>query len=154
MWNKKLIIGILSIFIVVAWKIALAAPSTPKYTVKSQLVQMRVGVDTIATLRIVPNKGFKFNKDYPSKFIVVSAQHVKCNKCTLTKKSGDVKTVGKIGVVSIPLSAIVAGTSNIAITGSFSVCNNASCHILRGQRLSLPVIVRSNTNRSRQNATL
>jgi hypothetical protein len=154
MWNKKLIIGILSIFIVIAWKIALAAPSIPKYTTKSQLVQMRAGVDTIATLRIVPNKGFKFNKDYPSKFIVASTQHVKCNKCTLTKKSGNVKTVDKVGVVSIPLSAIMAGLSNIAITGSFSVCNNTSCHILRGQRLSLPVIVRSNTNRSRQNATL
>lgn len=122
---------------------ALAISKKPTYTIKSELVHMYVGSNTVATLRIIPEKGFKFNKKYPSKFRVVNTQQVKCDKHTLTKVAGDVKTSGKIGLVSIPIAAIAIGTSNMAITGTFNICNSSVCYTLRGETLSLTVVVKN-----------
>jgi|2_EtaG_2_1085320.scaffolds.fasta_scaffold21525_2 hypothetical protein len=144
MGNKKLIIGTLFLLMfTLTHGPSLATSKKPTYTIKTNLADMYVGSSTVATLRIIPEKGFKFNKKYPSKFRVVNTQQVKCDKHTLTKAAGDVKTSGRIGLVSIPLDAIATGTSNVAITGTFNICNSSMCYILRGETLSLTVVVKN-----------
>ena len=84
----------------------------------------------------------KFNKEFPSKFIVSGASYAACDKKKLTARSGDVKFEGKNGVVSVPLTAKAAGTGALNIIGHFSICNDEQCFVLRGEQLSLDVTVR------------
>ncbi len=122
--------------------VALASPRGGKYTVVARPVQMKVGSKATTKLRIEAVKGMKFNKDFPSKFIVIASRHAKCDKAKLTKRGGDIKMDGKAGVVTIPLSATAVGSGNLTIMANFSICNEEQCFILRGESLSLSVTVK------------
>jgi len=125
-----------------------AAPAGKKkrggkqYAVVARPVTIKSGGKTVHKLTIQPIKGLKFNKDFPSKFVVSPGKHAVCDKKKLSSRGGDVKTEGKMGVVSIPLSAKAAGTEKLSIMASFSVCNDEQCFLLRGEMLNLPVTVR------------
>ncbi len=121
--------------------VALASPRGGKYSVVTRPVQMKIGAKATTKLRIEAVKGMKFNKDFPSKFIVTASRHAKCDKAKLTKRGGDIKMDGKAGVVTIPLSATAAGSGNLTIMANFSICNEEQCFILRGESLSLDVTV-------------
>ena len=124
--------------------VPVGAPSgkAGRYAVVAPAVNLRAGGKGTATLRIEPAKGLKFNKDFPSKFIVNAGRHAKCDKKHLTKRAGDVKMEGKVGVVTIPLSAVAAGSGDLNIIGNFSVCNDEQCFVLRGESLMLSVSVK------------
>ncbi len=113
-----------------------------QYQVVARPVTMKVGGKTVAKLIIEPAKGMKFNKEFPSKFIVTAGSHAACDKKKLSARSGDVKVDGKKGVVSVPLSAKAAGKGDLGIIGHFSICNDEQCFVLRGERLTLNVTVR------------
>ncbi len=113
-----------------------------RYSVVATPVTIRAGGKTTTKLTIQPAKGLKFNKDFPSKFIVNAGRHAKCDKKDLTKRAGDVKMDGKTGVVTIPLSAVAVGTGDLSIIGNFSVCNDEQCFVLRGESLALSVTVK------------
>lgn len=113
-----------------------------RYTVVARAVELKVGGKLTTELRIEPAEGLKYNKDFPSKFVVNAGRHAKCDKEDLTKRAGDVKMDGKVGVVSIPLSGIAAGTGSLSIMGNFSLCNDEQCFVLRGEQLSLQVTVK------------
>ena len=118
-----------------------AAPAgkAGRYTIVAAPVTMKPGAKTTVTMRVEPAKGLKFNKDFPSKFIVNAGSHAKCDKANLSKRGGDVKMDGKVGVGTIPLTALAAGAGNLSIIGNFSVCNDEQCFVLRGESLSLSV---------------
>ncbi len=113
-----------------------------RYAVVVTPVTLRAGGKVTTKLRIEPAKGLKFNKDFPSKFTVSAARHAKCDKEHLTKRAGDVKMDGKVGVVSIPLSAVAAGSGDLNIIANFSVCNDEQCFVLRGESMKLAVSVK------------
>ena len=123
-----------------------AAPAKRKknqqYAVIARPVSLKVGGKTVAKMVIEPAKGLKFNKDFPSSFIVSAGRHAKCDKKKLSKRTGDVKVDGKKGNVSVPLTALGAGTGELSIIGNFSVCSEEQCYVLRGQRLALNVTVK------------
>lgn len=116
--------------------------SNKQYTVVVRPVSMKVGGKTVAKLVIEPAAGLKFNKDFPSKFVVTAGRHASCDKKKLSAKKGDVKVDGKKGTVSVPLTAIAAGTGDLSIMGSFSVCSDEQCYVLRGEQLALNVTVK------------
>ena len=119
-----------------------AQPSGKRYSVAVAPTTIKVGGKATTTLTIKPGKGLHFNKDFPSKFVVNAGQHAKCDVAKLSKKSGHVKVVGHEGVVSIPLSAVAAGSEKLSIQGSFSVCSDEQCYVLRGEMLSMAVTVK------------
>ena len=45
-------------------------------------------------------------------------------------------------MVTIPLSAVAAGSGDLNIIGNFSVCNDEQCFVLRGESLKLSVSVK------------
>lgn len=119
-----------------------AKPTGKRYSVEVAPVNLKVGGKASATLKVLPAKGLKFNKDFPSKFIVNAGKHAKCDKPKLSKRSGDVKIDGKTGVVNIPLTGLAAGSGALSIQASFSVCSDEQCYVLRGESLSLTVNVK------------
>ena len=126
----------------VAAAVAAAAPAGSRYTVETSPVTLTVGGKQTAVIRVQPEKGLKFNKDFPSKFVVTAAKHASRDKPALSKSGGDVKMDGKTGVVTIPLTGLAAGTGPLTIQASFSVCSDEQCYVLRGEMLTLPVTVK------------
>ena len=122
----------------------LAAPVADgkQYTVDVAPIDLKSGANGTATLTIKPAKGFKFNKEYPSKFTVATTTFARATKEKLTLKDGDVKIAGIDGVVTIPLAGVAAGAGAVQVTGNFSICNAEQCFMLRNEALSLQVTVK------------
>lgn len=122
-----------------------AAPAKRKskkqYAVVVRPVTMKVGSTHKAKMIIEPSAGLKFNKDFPSSFIVSAGRHASCETKKLSKKTGHVKVEGKKGAVTVPLKATAAGTGALSIIGNFSVCSEEQCYVLRGEKLALNVTV-------------
>jgi hypothetical protein len=116
--------------------------SNKQYKVTVRPVTIKVGGKAVAKIIIEPTGGMKFNKDFPSSFIVTAGKHAACDKKKLSARKGDVKIDGKKGLVNVPLSARATGTGALSVIGNFSVCSDEQCYVLRGERLSLPVTVR------------
>lgn len=113
-----------------------------QYTVDVRPVTLTVGKTTTTKLVIKPAKGLHFNKEFPSKFVVTAGKHARSDKPKLTARGGDVKIAGETGVVTVPITAIAAGRGSLTIMGSFSVCSDEQCYVLRGELLGVDVTVK------------
>ncbi|MSQ82180.1 MAG: hypothetical protein EXR77_04575 [Myxococcales bacterium] len=122
---------------------AAAAPAAgdKQYRIEAAQVRLKVGAAAAARMVIKPGPGLHFNAEYPAKFTVAAAAFAKAAKEKLTSKDGDVKVDGETGVVTVPLQGLAAGAGALVITGSFSVCNDEQCYILRDEKLTLQVTV-------------
>ncbi len=119
-----------------------AAPSGEKqYSVVADAVTLKVGANGEFKLTIKPGAGLHFNAEYPAKFAVTAAAFAKSTKDKLSTKGGEVKIVGESGVVSVPLQGLAAGSGNLEIVGSFSVCSSEQCYMLRDEKLAMKVTV-------------
>ena len=119
-----------------------AAPSGEKqYSVVADAVTLKVGANGEFKLTIKPGAGLHFNAEYPAKFAVTAAACAKSTKDKLSTKGGEVKIVGESGVVSVPLQGLAAGSGNLEIVGSFSVCSSEQCYMLRDEKLAMKVTV-------------
>lgn len=119
-----------------------AAPSGEKqYSVEAPAVTLKTGATVDAKLTIKAGKGLHFNQEYPAKFAVTPAAYAKCTKDKLATKTGEVTFVGQDGLVTIPLQGLAAGAGKLEVVGSFSVCSDEQCYILRDEKLALEVTV-------------
>ncbi len=104
---------------------------------------LAVGQDGKIQLKISPaKKGYKFNKDYPTKVKLVSGTNVKFAKAVYKKSAGDVETKDNVGLVTLGARAATAGTETIQGEASFSICDAEVCHVLRKRKVSIQVTVR------------
>jgi hypothetical protein len=117
------------------------AASGKQYTIVSAPLTMKVGDKAVAKLRIEPIKGLKFNAEFPTKFTVSGATPAKSEKEKLSSKDGDVVVDGKVGVISVPVVAMAAGTGTISLVGRFSVCSDEQCYVLQ-DTIALTVTVK------------
>lgn len=121
---------------------AAAAPAGEKqYAVEAPAVTLKVGATSDAKLTIKAGKGLHFNQEYPAKFAVTPAAFAKSTKEKLATKTGEVTFVGQDGLVTIPLQGLAVGAGKLEVVGSFSVCSDEQCYILRDEKLSLDVTV-------------
>lgn len=119
-----------------------AAPAGDKqYRIEATEIRLKAGAAGSGRLVIKPAAGLHFNAEYPAKFTVAAAAFAKSTREKLTSKEGDVKIDGDLGVLTIPLQGLAAGAGALQITGSFSVCSNEQCYILRDEKLALQVTV-------------
>lgn len=118
-----------------------AAPGEKQYRVEAAELRVKAGATGVGRVVIKPIAGLHFNPEYPAKFAVTAAAFAKCTKDKLTLKGGDVKIEGNDGILSVPLQAVAAGAGAIEIVGSFSVCSNEQCYMLRDEKLTLQVAV-------------
>lgn len=121
---------------------AAAVPAGEKqYTAVAPAVTLKVGASADGKLTIKAAKGLHFNQEYPAKFVVTAAAYAKCSKEKLAAKTGDVKFEGNDGVVTVPLQGLAAGAGKLEVVGSFSVCSDEQCYILRDEKLTMDVVV-------------
>lgn len=119
-----------------------AVPAGEKtYTAETSAVTLKVGASADTKLTIRAAKGLHFNQEYPAKFVVTAAAYAKCTKDKLAAKTGEVKFEGNDGVVTIPLQGLAVGTGKLEVVGSFSVCSDEQCYILRDEKLAIDVAV-------------
>lgn len=118
-----------------------AAGGDKQYRVEVAEARLKVGATADFKLTIKPGAGLHFNAEYPAKFVVAAAAFAKSTKDKLSTKGGEVKIEGNDGVVTVPLQGLAAGSGNLEITGSFSVCSSEQCYMLRDEKLAIKVTV-------------
>lgn len=119
----------------------MAAAGEKQYRVEAAEARLKSGATGTFKLVIKAANGLHFNAEYPAKFAVTPTAFVKSTKDKLSSKGGEVKVEGNDGVVSVPLQGLAAGSGNVEIVGSFSVCSAEQCYMLRDEKLSLKVVV-------------
>ena len=119
-------------------------------------------------LFVTPAEGYKWNKEYPFKFLFSPTSAVELAKTEFKAKPtadpGDQKKPGfrleknvdgedvswlwvpdelatddKRAWLTVPAKVVSAGSHDLEVLGSFSVCNKTSCKIFRKEKLSLKV---------------
>jgi hypothetical protein len=121
---------------------AAGAAGAPQYTIAPVSVTLKPGAAGSATVVIKPGAGLHFNEEYPAKFTVSTTTFAKPAKEKLTFKEGDLKVVGGNGELVVPLQGLAAGEGPLDIVGSFSVCSDETCHMLKEQKFSIQVAVK------------
>jgi len=114
---------------------------TPTYKFVVGSLETAVGKHGVFNLKIVPAKGYKVNKEYPTKFIFKSTP----TTIDLDKKvykKGDTK-VGDKGTLTVAMGGKgkAAGTETIKAEAKFSICNATTC-LLEKATVSVSVAVK------------
>jgi hypothetical protein len=103
---------------------------------------LTVGKDGRFTLRIVPAKGYKWNKQYPAKLKLTDGKNISFAKKQYQQLKGEMTPVNKSCKVDIAAKGNAAGPVSIDAEMSFSVCNEETCHVLRKRKLKLSVNIK------------
>ena len=101
-----------------------------------------VGKEGNLELKIIPAKGYKWNKEYPAKIKLPESTLVKFKKQVLKKNDGDIVAKGTNGVAPVACTGTTAGTETLTAEASFSVCSAETCQVLRKRSIALKVVVK------------
>ena len=122
-------------------------------------------------LPITPAEGYKWNREYPFKFLFTTGDALKMDKAEYkAKPTGDPGKVDKPGFrlvknvdgedvswlwvpeemetgekdarLTVKATVATAGSHDLQVEGNFSVCNKTSCKIFRKEKLTLKVNAR------------
>mgnify|MGYP003349833548 CR=1 FL=1 len=85
------------------------------YTVAAAPLALKVGANGNLVVTIKPAPGLHFNKEYPAKFTLTANPNVKAAKEKFSAKDGDVKTAGNDGQLTVALTGVKAGETEIKI---------------------------------------
>ncbi len=98
------------------------------YSVELPTAKLKKGKNQ-APVVIKPTAPWKWNKDYPSRFSVMTKGPFKATKAKLSKK--DIKVETKATVVPISIEASGAGQGEMVVEGRFSVCDGDLCKMVK-----------------------
>jgi len=101
-----------------------------------------VGKEGNLELRILPAKGYKWNKDYPAKITLPNSKLVQFKKSVLKARDGDIKAEKTSGLATMTCTGTTTGTETLTAEASFSVCSEETCQVLRKRKVSLSVVVK------------
>ncbi len=83
--------------------------------------------------------GFHWNEEYPANFKVSSGGSVGIEKGDFSVKTKDVEVTKEAARITVPVVLKAAGSQELLVKGSFSVCNDTSCKIMRNEEVRLPL---------------
>lgn len=103
-------------------------------------LETAVGKHGTFNFKIVPAKGYKVNKDYPTKLTFAKAA-TKVDLDKLVYKKGDTK-IGSTGALTLAVrgKGKAAGTETLTANARFSICNETTC-LLEKAVISVSVAV-------------
>lgn len=140
---KKIFTLFLTVLLSVFFLVPTSMAKPPKGLYKASISgSLEVGKDGQLTLRIVPAKGYKWNKQYPAKLVLNNDANVSFSKTEYKQLKGEMKLDGKGCTVDIAAKAVKAGNADINAVMSMSICNEDTCHVLRKRKLTLAVAVK------------
>ncbi len=88
---------------------------------------------TTVVLSLLPGSGFHWNDEYPAKFALKAPAGVTLDKTEFSFKKKEIAVSQKSAQLEIPVTLAAAGEQAIEFKGSFSVCNDTSCKIMRDE---------------------
>ena len=115
------------------------APAPAAYTIRVVPGSAKAGAEITSLIEIAPLPGYKMNKDFPSRLKLAPSEGVTVNKPVLNK--GDADLSEAMLRFKVPFVASAAGTTDMSGTADFSVCNESSCKLYRGEQISWKVAV-------------
>ncbi len=89
---------------------------------------------------MTPGPGFKMNKDYPSRVRLEEGTHAKPAKAEY--KKGDAEITDAALRFTVDFTPNAAGKCELKGAADFSVCNDKSCKLIRGEALAWQVEVK------------
>ena len=145
-----------------------AADNTKYYSAALAPAEVEANAPGVLVLTITPAEGYKWNKEYPFKFLFATGDALKMDKTEYkAKPTGDPGKVEKPGFrlvknvdgedvswlwvpeemetgeknarLTVKATIAAAGSHNLEVESSFSVCNKTSCKIFRKEKLTLKV---------------
>ena len=109
------------------------------YTIRVVPGAAKAGVEVTSLIEISPLPGYKMNKDFPSRLKVAPHEGVTLTKPVLGKADADLSEA--MLRFKVPFVVSAAGSADMSGTADFSVCNESSCKLYRGEQISWKVAV-------------
>jgi hypothetical protein len=109
------------------------------YTTAVAPGELAVSEKGTVILSLIPGSGYKWNDEYPAKFKLTAPASVALEKAEFSFKNKDIETDKKEARLSLPLTISAQGPQKLDVKGSFSVCNDTSCKIMRNEVFSITV---------------
>ena len=118
-----------------------AAPAEPARTYTLRIVPgaAKAGVEATSMVEITPLPGYKMNKDFPSRLKLDPKENLAMAKTVLTKKDADISEA--LLRFKVPFTAAKAGSVGLSGNADFSVCNESTCKLYRGEQVIWEVAV-------------
>jgi len=114
-------------------------PDAKFYSFTLQPATVTAGEETAVSVTVNPADGYKWNDEYPAKFVVTGGEGLTIGKTEFKAKKKDIVTKGKQATFLVPVSAASAGAFTLTLQGGFSVCNDTSCKIFRKKTIDLEI---------------
>jgi len=112
-------------------------PDARFYSFTVEPAAITAGAETRVTVTVVPADGYKWNDEYPARFVVSAGAGVTLGKTEFKAKRKDIVPKGGKAAFTIPVTAAKAGAQALTLKGGFSVCNKTSCKIFRMKTIDL-----------------
>ncbi len=118
---------------------AAAANQGKYYDVSVAPSELSVAEKGSVVVSLTPGSGYKWNDEYPAKFALKAGDGVTLEKADFSFKKKEIEITKKAASLAVPLAIAKAGKQTIEFKGSFSVCNDTSCKIMRDEVFTVTV---------------
>jgi hypothetical protein len=107
------------------------AAEAKTYTVRINTAEVAAGKPATTVIEISPGPGFKMNLEFPTKFRLEPKDGISAAKPALTKDDAELNEE----VLRFPVGFTAAAAGKHALKGvaDFSVCNDTTCKLIRGE---------------------
>ena len=103
----------------------------PAYSTTGAEIQCVKNVETLANVNIKFSNGWKFNKQYPWKFVVKEANNnIVVNNFVIQPKKNEI-------FFELNIKSTKLGQAEIILKGSFSVCSDSRCIVFRNEEIGI-----------------
>ncbi|MGM0558797.1 MAG: hypothetical protein ACQEVA_20590 [Myxococcota bacterium] len=121
-----------------------------RYSVESPKSAVTVGKTQTVNFEVKPASGLKINHDYPWKISFEDAGGVEI--ASKTVGGAKIELSDEAATIPVQLRANAAGDHKIAATGSFSVCNDTKCYVMRDQAVELDLAAKAESKAGKEGA--
>jgi hypothetical protein len=120
-------------------KPAAAANQGKYYDVAVAPGELAVSEKGTVLVSLTPGEGYKWNEEYPAKFALTAGAEVTLDKADFSFKKKEIQVTKKAAQLAVPMAVAKVGKQEIEFKGSFSVCNDTSCKIMRNEVFTVTV---------------
>ena len=110
------------------------------YRIRIVSSEATAGAPTSTRIEITPLDGYKMNKDFPSRLRVDVTDKATTPKTDFQQGDAEI-TEERLGF-KVGLTPKAAGAINMTGTTDFSVCNESTCKLYRGEKLAWELAVK------------
>lgn len=110
-----------------------ASNNKDRYSVESPESAVDVGKTGTVEFAVKPSGGLKINHDYPWKVTFEDVEGVEI--ASKTVGSSKIELADEQATIPVQLRANAAGNHKLSATGSFSVCNDTKCYVMRDEKV-------------------